>query len=122
MRYNAAVGIAAPVSPLVLGLFADRFERKSTILVTGLLSVMTGLAFARSAAPVGWLMFGTMLAACNAMLSASTHNYLGELFPTSVRAKFVGSIYSFTRLATAVSGYLIAFILAHAGVNGVFLS
>jgi putative MFS transporter len=67
-----------------------------------------------------WIAIGILLTICSEMSSTATHTYRTELFPTQVRAKAVGLIYSFDRLATAFSSYLIGFILLTAGVPGVF--
>jgi MFS transporter, putative metabolite:H+ symporter len=44
---------------------------------------------------------------------------MGELFPTSVRARGIGLVYSIDRLTAAFNSYLIGFILVRAGVPGV---
>jgi len=54
------------------------------------------------------------------MNSTANHTYRTELFPTQIRARAVGFVYSFDRLATAFSSYLIGFVLVTAGVSGVF--
>lgn len=118
--YSAGVALAAPVAPLLLSLFSDRFERKQLITVSGLFAIVMGLSFAYSTGPLGWIVFGIGLATSNSVLSVNSHNYLSELFPTRIRARMVGFLYSFTRLTAAVSGYVIAYVLAEAGVKGVF--
>lgn len=118
--YSAGVALAAPLAPLLLWLIADRFERKFLIIASGLGSVVLGLLFASTRAPAGWLAFGIGLALTNSILSVNSHNYLSEIYPTSIRARAVGFVYSFTRLAAALSGYLIAYILAAGGTVGVF--
>lgn len=119
--YSAGVALAAPVAPLILSLIADRFERKYLIIASGLGSVVLGLLFASTRAPLGWLSFGIGLALVNSILSVNSHNYLSEIFPTSIRARAVGFVYSFTRLAAALGGYLIAYILAAGGTRQVFI-
>lgn len=119
--YTTGVALASPVAPLVLSLIADRFERKTLILAAGCCSIVFGLLFANSSAPAGWLTFGIGLALCNATLSTNSHNYLAEVYPTQVRARYVGFVFSFTRLAAAISGYIIAFVLAEAGPVAVFV-
>jgi MFS family permease len=55
------------------------------------------------------------------MQGTASHTYRSELFPTHMRAKAVGFIYSFSRMSSALSSYLIAIVLMSAGVNGVFI-
>lgn len=121
LLYSAGVSLAAPLSPLVLLLLADRFERKHLLIVAGLASIAFGLLFAGAKAPAAWLTFGLGLAMMNSILSASSHNYLGEIYPTAVRARAAGFVYSFTRLAAAFSGYIIAAVLAAGGTTSVFI-
>jgi putative MFS transporter len=122
LLYTAGVALAAPIAPLLLSLIADRVERKHMIVAGGLASIGLGLAFAATEAPAGWLVFGLGLALSNSMLSVNSHNYLSELYPTRVRARFAGLVYSFTRLAAAASGYIIAYILAESGPVAVFIA
>ncbi|MGA0599313.1 MFS transporter [Caulobacter sp. KR2-114] len=122
LLYSAGVSLAAPLSPLLLLLLADRFERKHLLIVAGLVSVACGLAFAGARSPMGWITFGLGLAVANTILSVSSHNYLSELYPTEIRARAAGFVYSFTRLAAAVSGYIIAAILDAGGPGQVFVA
>lgn len=118
--YSAGVAISAPIAPLLLSLISDKFERKHLILASGLSSIFMGLSFAFSHQPIGWITFGIGLAVSNSILSVNSHNYLSELFPTRNRARMVGFLYSFTRIAAAVSGYIFAFVLERSGMKGVF--
>jgi putative MFS transporter len=53
-------------------------------------------------------------------MSYAYHTYQSEVFPTAIRARAVGFVYSFSRLSAILSGYLIAFILDRAGSGSVF--
>jgi putative MFS transporter len=57
----------------------------------------------------------------NAWLSFSAHNYQSELFPTRIRARAVGFVYSWSRFSTIFTGFFIAAILQRFGVPGVFM-
>lgn len=120
--YTAGVSLAAPLAPLLLMWMSDRFERKNLIVVSGLGSVALGLGFGYARVPAAWIGFGIGHAIMNSILSVNSHNYMSELFPTRIRARFVGLVYSFTRIAAALSGYLIAFILANSGASAVFVT
>jgi putative MFS transporter len=54
-------------------------------------------------------------------MSLSYHTYQSELFPTEIRARAVGFVYSFSRLSAIFSGYIIAVTLDRAGSGGVFV-
>ena len=46
----------------------------------------------------------------NNLSSFGTHTHRSELFPTALRARAIGVIYSIDRLTAAFNGYLIGFI------------
>ena len=52
----------------------------------------------------------------------SYHAYQSEVFPTRVRARASGLVYSFSRIGAGFSGFLIAFFLRDFGVVGVFVA
>ncbi len=119
--YTAGVALVSPLAPFFLSFFSDRFERKHLILSSGLLSISAGLCFAWSTTPMGWIVFGIGLAAFNAVISVNSHNYLSEIYPTGIRARAVGLIYSSTRISSAASSYLIGYVLLIGGAKGVFV-
>jgi putative MFS transporter len=64
---------------------------------------------------------GVALTLANNILSFAYHGYQPELFPTRIRAAAVGFVYSFSRIATMFSAFIIAFVLKDFGAPGVFL-
>ena len=64
--------------------------------------------------------FGVLISACNNLLSYGYHAYQSELYPTRVRAKAIGFVYSFSRLSIVLSSFLIALFLQRFGTIGVF--
>ncbi|WP_225032967.1 MFS transporter [Paraburkholderia sp. XV] len=120
--YTFGVSLAAPLGPILVALLADRFERKHQIIVIGLVAIVLGLIFAHSVSAIGWISAGIGLTFANAALSFHGHAYQSEIFPTSIRARAVGFVYSFTRLSAAISGYIVAFALTRGGVATVFLT
>jgi MFS transporter, putative metabolite:H+ symporter len=57
----------------------------------------------------------------NNILSFAYHGYQPELYPTRIRARAVGFVYSFSRLATMFSSFVIAWILKVQGAPGVYV-
>jgi putative MFS transporter len=53
-------------------------------------------------------------------MSFSFHSYQSELFPTRIRSRAVGFVYSWSRLSAALSGLVVAYLLNVGGVNAVF--
>ncbi|MBB5609704.1 MFS family permease [Janthinobacterium sp. S3M3] len=88
--------------------------------IVGVLGAVFGLLFARQDSAAMWILFGVLLTIAIEIKSTAAHTYRSELFPTHLRAKAVGLIYSFSRLAGAASSYVIAFVLLRSGVPGVF--
>jgi putative MFS transporter len=121
LLYAALIGVAYPLSPLIASLFSDRLERKWQIAITGLLVVLFGQLFARQQSPRIWILLGVLLTLASEMNSTAVHTYRAELFPTRIRAKAIGFIYSFSRLSSALSNFVIGFMLLKTGVQGVFV-
>ncbi|HEX9391814.1 MAG TPA: MFS transporter [Usitatibacteraceae bacterium] len=122
LLYAAMIGFAYPLSPLIAATFADRVERKWQIVIGGAIVAVSGLLFAWQTTAVMWIAMGVFLTFGNELKGTATHTYRAELFPTELRGKAVGFVYSFSRLASAVSSYLIAFVLLQFGVQGVFIT
>jgi putative MFS transporter len=121
LLYSALIGFSYPLSPLIASLFSDRLERKWQIATTGLLVVLFGQLFAHQKSPPMWILLGVLLTFASEMNSTAVHTYRAELFPTHIRAKAIGFIYSFSRLSSALSNFVIGFMLLHTGVPGVFV-
>ncbi len=124
LGYGIAISFAAPLSPLVFLLFADRLERKWQIVLGAASVAAFGLWFATlsPASPAAMFMaLGLAIAVSNSLMSYSYHTYQSEIFPTRIRARAVGFVYSVSRLSVVFSGYLIAFVLARFGANGVLV-
>ena len=120
LQYSAVIALASPTIPLLFLLFADRFERKWQIVVAACITATFGLLFTLSNQPL-WLMgCGIVITGSNNLLSYSYHSYQAELFPTRLRARAVGFVYSFSRLSTVVNSFMIAFFLQGFGTIGVF--
>src|ERR1700716_2576925 len=71
--------------------------------------------------PPIWILLGVLLTLASEMNSTAVHTYRAELFPTHIRAKAIGFIYSFSRLSSALSNFIIGFMLLKTGVQGVFV-
>jgi putative MFS transporter len=55
------------------------------------------------------------------MMSYTFHAYQQELFPTGIRARAVGFVYSWSRFSAIFTGFVIAFVLEHSRTAGVFV-
>jgi putative MFS transporter len=120
LEYSFIIAIANPVGPLLCTLIADRIERKWQICLGAIGIGVFGMLFANAAAPALLILLGVLVTLCNNLLSYSFHSYQSELFPTRIRSRAIGFVYSWSRLSAALSGLVVAFLLNLGGVNAVF--
>jgi putative MFS transporter len=120
LQYSFIIAIANPVGPLLGMLVADRMERKWQISCAAAGIGVFGLLFAHQDNVTLLIVFGIVVTLCNNWLSFAFHNYQSELFPTRIRSRAIGFVYSWSRLSAALSGLAIAFFLGIGGVNAVF--
>ncbi|HEX4411029.1 MAG TPA: MFS transporter [Xanthobacteraceae bacterium] len=118
--YVFLIAIAAPLGPLVGVLFADHFERKWQIAGTAIGIAVFGLLFSQQTSEIGVIACGLAITLCNNWMSFSFHAYQAELYPTRIRARAVGFVYSWSRFSAIFSGFVIAFFLQNYGTLGVF--
>jgi len=121
LGYTFLIALAAPIGPALGLLFTDRIERKWIIAGAALAIAASGLAFTQAHGMAGVIACGVALTLANNILSFAYHGYQPELFPTRVRARAVGFVYSFSRLSTMFSAFVIAAILKSFGAPGVFV-
>ena len=112
--------IANPIGPLLCTAIADRIERKWQICLGALGIAVFGMLFANSTLPAALIVLGVLVTLSNNLLSYSFHNYQSELFPTRIRSRAIGFVYSWSRLSVIFSSFIIAFILDRSGAAGVF--
>ena len=120
LQYSAIIALIYPIGPLLCALIADRFERKWQIVSAAIGTATFGLLFARQTSTVSLIVFGMFITLSNNLLSYSLHAYQAELFPCRIRARAIGFVYSWSRLSTIFTSFLIAFFLENFGTRGVF--
>jgi len=123
LAYSAVLALVPPAAPLVFSFFVDKVERKWLVAAGALLAAAAGLLMSRFTQNSNFALFtviGAGVALGNSLMSLSYHTYQSELFPTPMRARAVGFVYSFSRLSAIFSSYIIAATLDRAGSVGVF--
>jgi MFS transporter, putative metabolite:H+ symporter len=120
LQYSAIIALAFPAGPFLFTLFADRVERKWQTVAAALGTASFGLIFTLTRAPWAIVALGVAITLSNNLLSYSYHAYQAEVFPTSVRARAIGFVYSFSRLSTIFTSFMIAYLSADFGNPGVF--
>jgi len=121
LLYTSIIAIANPFGP-ALGLsFADKIQRKWQVAFAALAIAVFGVLFSQMTTAVGIIAAGILVTLANNVLSYSFHAYQAELYPTRIRSQAVGFVYSWSRFSTIFTGFIIAFMLGHYGVTGVFV-
>lgn len=121
LLYTTVIAIAAPLGPLLGFLIADKFERKHVILFMALMNVVCGLAFSQTTGTVALIFLGVCLTLAGNIISFTYHTYQTEMYPTAIRARAVGFVYSWSRFSAIFTAFLIAAVLKNFGVTGVFV-
>ena len=119
LEYAFIIAMAQPVGPLLGSFFADAIERR--IQIIGGLAAMGLLmaAFAYATAPAVLILIGVGFTLSANIMSYAYHGYQAELFPTRIRSRAVGFVYSWSRMAAAFSGLIVGSLLASGGVPAV---
>jgi putative MFS transporter len=119
LEYAFIIAIAQPLGPLLGTLFADRIERRTQI-IGGLACMGAAMsAFAVASSPGALIALGILFTLAANVMSYAYHGYQAELFPTRIRSRAVGFVYSWSRLAAAFAGLIVGFLLADGGVRAV---
>src|ERR1700678_2865263 len=119
LEYAFIIAISQPFGPLLGSYFADKIERKYQIIagLAGMGLLMAAFAVATSA--VALILLGIAFTLSANVMSFAYHGYQAELFPTRIRSRAVGFVYSWSRIAAALSGLIVGTLLATGGVPAV---
>ena len=120
LQYSAIIAVIYPIGPLLCALIADKYERKWQVVSAAIGTACFGLLFARQSTTLWLIVCGMFITLSNNLLSYSLHAYQAELFPTRIRARAIGFVYSWSRLSTIFTSFMIAFFLQNFGTKGVF--
>ena len=121
LQYTFIIALAYPIFALVSTLFADRMERKWQVALSSIGMAVCGVIFSLQTMAGALIVLGVLQTMLLTWLSFSYHNYMAEIYPTRIRARAVGFVYSWSRFSAIFTGFFIAFFLKSFGVTGVFL-
>ena len=121
LEYAFIIALANPVGPFLGFLIADHIERKWQIVAAGVAIGLGIFFFARQENAVLVILFGVAVTLANNWMSFTFHGYQAEQFPTRIRARAVGFVYSWSRVSAALAGLLIGFFLHQGGTMAVAL-
>ena len=120
LLYSFIIAFAMPAGPMLAMLYADKIQRKWLIVGGALAVIVCGLAFGQMKAAVPLIILGVLISLAGQTISVAFHAYQAELFPTAMRCRASGIVYSASRIGAMLSGFFIAFLLRDFGVAGVF--
>jgi MFS transporter, putative metabolite:H+ symporter len=112
--------IGYPVGSLLSLPIVERVERKLLIAVTAAGMAATGLLFGYAGTSTEIVLWGFVFTLISNIFSNAYHVYLGELYPTAMRATGAGSAYSVSRIVTAALPYILIPALDDVGSGLVF--
>ncbi len=121
LLYAFVIAIANPVGALLVYGVADRLERRMQVVLSALGVASFGLSFAACRSPLPLIGCGVMVTVCANWMGLTLHYYQSEVFPTDIRARAVGFVYSWSRLSAALVGLLIGYLLKVRGAWAVFI-
>jgi MFS transporter, putative metabolite:H+ symporter len=121
LEYTFIIALAYPIFALSSVSFADRMERKWQVAASSIGMTIIGLIFSVQTAVAALIALGALQTMLMTWLSFSFHNYQAEMFPTRIRARAVGFVYSWSRFSAIFTGFFVAFFLKSFGVPGVFV-
>ena len=78
-------------------------------------------AFAVATSAVALILLGIAFTLSANVMSFAYHGYQAELFPTRIRSRAVGFVYSWSRFSAIFTAFLIAATLKEFGTTGVFV-
>ncbi len=121
LLYTFLIALVNPIGPLLGMRYADRWERRWQLVVLATAIAVFGLIFAHVRAPALIILMGTLITLSNGLFSVAQHAYQAELFPTAIRARATGFVYSWSRCASIFVSFVIGAVLARYGTSGVFI-
>lgn len=121
LEYAFIIALANPVGPLLGMLIADRMERKWQICAAGALVAVFMYLFAIQQSAWLVIVLGVLVTLSNNWISFVFHGYQAEQYPTRIRARAVGFVYSWSRVSSALAGLFIGLFLREGGDSGVAL-
>ncbi len=116
LEYSFIIAIGSPFGPLLGALFADRIERKTQIMASLVTMGVAMALFSQASDALPLIALGVVFTLASNVMSYAFHSYQAELYPTRIRARAIGFVYSWSRLVGAFAGLVIALLLQAGGV------
>ncbi|NIF87471.1 MFS transporter [Burkholderia sp. Cy-637] len=121
LLYTMVIAITTPLGAIGAMACAERIERKWQLAACAAVVAVAGVMFGMVREPALILLFGSAVTIANNWLIGIFHTYQAELYPTRIRARAVGFVFSWSRLSSIFVGFWVAALLKHYGVPTVFV-
>ena len=121
LLYTMVIAFATPLGAIGAMVFAERVQRKWQLVGCAAVVAVAGVLFGMAREPLPILLCGAAVTIANNWLIGIFHTYQAELYPTRIRARAVGFVFSWSRLSSIFVGFWVAALLKHSGVPAVFV-
>ncbi|WP_397451311.1 MFS transporter [Pseudomonas sp. NA-150] len=121
LLYTMVIAFATPLGALGAMYFAERWQRKWQLVGCAVVVAVCGVMFGMVREPALILIFGSAVTIANNWLIGIFHTYQAELYPTRIRARAVGFVFSWSRVSSIFVGFWVAALLKQSGVPAVFV-
>ena len=121
LLYTMVIAFTTPLGAVGAMVCAERIERKWQLVGCAIVVAGAGVLFGMVSEPVLILLCGGAVTIANNWLIGIFHSYQAELYPTRIRARAVGFVFSWSRLSSIFVGFWVAALLKHSGVPAVFI-
>jgi MFS transporter, putative metabolite:H+ symporter len=112
--------IGYPVGSLLSLPIMERVERRLLLAITAAGMAVAGLLYGYAGNPTEVVLWGFVFTLISNIFSNAYHVYLGELYPTALRATGAGAGYSISRIVTAALPFILIPALDDVGSGLVF--
>jgi MFS transporter, putative metabolite:H+ symporter len=121
LLYTMVIAITTPLGAIGAMACAERIQRKWQLVACAVVVACAGVMFGQVRAPALILIFGSAVTIANNWLIGIFHSYQAELYPTRIRARAVGFVFSWSRVSSIFVGFWVAALLKRYGVPAVFV-
>ncbi|MGF6571434.1 putative MFS transporter [Paraburkholderia sp. GAS333] len=121
LLYTMVIAFTTPLGALGAMCCAERLQRKWQLVGCAIAVAVAGVLFGMAREPVLIVLFGGIVTIANNWMIGIFHTYQAELYPTRIRARAVGFVFSWSRVSSIFVGFWVAALLKHSGVPAVFV-
>jgi len=121
LLYTMVIAFTTPLGAVGAMFFAERWQRKWQLVGCAVVVAVCGVMFGMVREPALILLFGSAVTIANNWLIGIFHTYQAELYPTRIRARAVGFVFSWSRVSSIFVGFWVAALLKQSGVPAVFV-